>query len=480
MDGQHLQDSTCTQEESCVSGYIITCALDLEANPELQRTERHVQLEIRVAELEDRLKQMTKAAERAAVSQIHNSPESIATESPIYSLQLPLGSLDDSLASATFGLGTAVGHVNTLSLPSLQEVLSIVEHYFSSCNQLIPLFDERKFKRMLHNWYATTTQQDEATWAAINVVLALSLQQKSQDNDAGGIERSSMIKCLNNVQSVLTGLVTRTDDLKGMQVLLGLTMLLQGTSDTGKAVATLVASAVKLAHRLRLHRKPGLDQLEPSEERERERIFWITYILDRDISMRARDPYLIQPRDSDVELPDFVDLEDAAGILIGADGRSWFNFFRCRVHLARIEGLVHDRVYSVQAERLPGPERTENTQKITAMLRDWRRAIPDEFSLDRIHGLDSSVARTFASIYLTECHTLYMAHRVYSHDYDWMRRLTDYSNHWTTESHDPQEHEAELASLLPPGWKDLVASARVCVKLFRLGRDMNPHASFIS
>lgn len=62
------------------------------------------------------------------------------------------------------------------TLPSLVNVLPIVEEYFLSTNRLLPLFDQTAFMQMLHGWYSTPAHHDDpTTWASINVVLALGL-----------------------------------------------------------------------------------------------------------------------------------------------------------------------------------------------------------------------------------------------------------------------------------------------------------------
>ncbi|KAL2276388.1 hypothetical protein FJTKL_00979 [Diaporthe vaccinii] len=247
-------------------------------------------------------------------------------------------------------------------------------------------------------------------------------------------------------------------------------------------VPTLVASAVKLCQWLGLHRKLAADQLDHSESKERERVFWITYVLDRDTSLRTRGPCLIQNHDLDMEMPGFEDTEDTVGILIGSDGRSWFNFFRCRVHLARIQGLVYDWVFSLSAERLSATEKHENMNRIANMLRNWRNAIPEEYKVDRLQTMDSRVAQPLASLYLTECFTLFKAraHTAFSNDPDSIKILAYCCSRWASGyGHLSGQHEIEAESIVLPDWQNLVASARVCGKLFRGTQDMDPQAAFL-
>lgn len=449
------------------------CTPSTEAETEyrVSRADRHKQLETRVAELEDQLQQLAAAPSVVTSSEPH----------PHHSSDLNSA---DTLGSAQLSVEkpeTIIERANTMTLPSLQESLPIIEHYFSTCNHFVPIFDERKFKLMLYDWHSTQGDRDKATWAAINVVLALSLQQRFQHDDTSRNELRMMTRCLNNTRSVITDLVTRKDDLKGIQVLLGLSVFLTGSQEV-ELIPTLVASAVKLAQWLGLYRKLGADHIDHSEAKERERVFWITYVLDRDTSLRTRGPCLIQDHDLDMEKPGFEDTEDTVGILIGSDGRSWFNFFRCRVHLARIQGLVYDWVFSLPAERLSASEKYENMNRIATMLRDWRNAIPEEYKVDRLLAMDSRVAQPLASLYLTECFTLFKAraHTAFSNDLDSMKILTDCCTRWASGyGLLSGQHEIQAESIVLPDWQNLVASARVCGKLFRVSQDMNPQAAFL-
>ncbi|KAL1873920.1 hypothetical protein Daus18300_003792 [Diaporthe australafricana] len=333
---------------------------------------------------------------------------------------------------------------------------------------------------MLYDYYSTQGNRDKATWAAINVVLAMSLQQRFQHDDTSRNERTMMTRCLNNTRSMITDLVTRKDDLKGLQALLGLSVFLMGSQEV-ELVPTLVASAVKLSQWLGLHRNLGADHLDHSEAKERQRVFWITYVLDRDTSLRTRGPCLIQAHDLDMRMPNVEVTADTVGILIGSDGRSWFDFFRCRVHLARIQGLVYDWVFSLPAERLSASEKYENMNRIATMLRDWRNAIPEEYKVDRLQTMDSRVAQPLASLYLTECFTLFKAraHTAFSNDLDAMKILTYCCSRWASGYvHLSGQHEIEAESIVLPDWQNLIASARVCGKLFRVSQDMNPQSAF--
>ncbi|KAB5559622.1 hypothetical protein GE09DRAFT_1113621 [Coniochaeta sp. 2T2.1] len=95
-------------------------------------------------------------------------------------------------------------------------------------------------------------------------------------------------------------------------------MLFQGTQDI-KPVTILIEIALRLAHELRLHARRA-------------------EFLETDISMRTSRPPVQREADIDLEWPS-LEPEDGAGNVTDADVIFQFNFLRCRVRLARIQGL---------------------------------------------------------------------------------------------------------------------------------------------
>ncbi|KAJ9137125.1 Fungal specific transcription factor [Pleurostoma richardsiae] len=358
-------------------------------------------------------------------------------------------------------------HTSSFPLPPLQEVLPLIEDYFTKFNHFVPLFHQTDFMRMLQGWYSNPLQRDDATWACINVAMALSLHQCPYHRP---FDRDEWIqRCTANAQSVMNNLVTRDRDLKGVQVLLGLVMLFL-SSVQPRPACVLIATAVKLAHRLRLHTRRGRERLDPQEATQRDRVFWIAYVLDKDISMRAVEPYVQRDDDIDTDLPAAADPDDRTGFVLSGDGETWFNIFWHRIHIARIQGKVYDMTYSVRGERVPEREKLANAARLDHMIQDWRRGIPEEFqpekNMDTIGNLVGM--RHFISLYFTYYQCVFMAHRVHSRDADWLKRLTDYSQRFAI-GHDHRQNrgEARGGSPLPPRWLEFVETARACMKTFR-------------
>ncbi len=83
-----------------------------------------------------------------------------------------------------------------------------------------------------------------------------------------------------NAQSVLTELATHDEDLIGLQVLLGIILLLQYSSDQ-KPASVVILSAMRLVHRLELHASDPSQRSSSKGADQRSRVFWIAYALDK-------------------------------------------------------------------------------------------------------------------------------------------------------------------------------------------------------
>lgn len=213
-------------------------------------------------------------------------------------LDIPLSDIDVSGSSNSWGISpiqtplevaqqhttisnagsqlTKAASSDQLELAPLSEVLPLVDNYFHNYNIIIPLFEENAFMRMLLDWYSSSTKRSTVAWAAINVVLAINyriLEGKTMDDPA-------FSQTIRNARSVMSELMMQGQDLMGLQVLLGMVILFQGSSEVQLAIV-LTGSVTRLAQSLRLNSKTALVGLSKSEQAHRTRLYWLIYIYDR-------------------------------------------------------------------------------------------------------------------------------------------------------------------------------------------------------
>jgi hypothetical protein len=254
----------------------------------------------------------------------------------------------------------------------------------------------------------------------------------------------------------------RDQDLRAIQVLLGLSVLFLNTP-VPRPASILLSTAVKLVHRFQLHTKFTHKSISADISLERGFVFWSTYILDKDINMRIHEPYLLQDKYIDVEIPDYFDANDTAGALTTP---FWFNFLETRIHLARHQGNVYDCTYSAHAGKLSRFERQINTQNLHQNLESWRRSIPDMLQPDNfVNAVPSSAIRHFLLLYFTYFRALYMAHRVYAHDAEWIVKLVNYSQLHVVEFNQGNDKSEPV---LCSDWQEIVHASRTCMRLFQI------------
>lgn len=361
-------------------------------------------------------------------------------------------------------------------LPPEDLVYDCVDVYSYGFNCGIPLFHPTHLRFLLDGWFLHKESPDEATWAVINVMIALSHRHSHPRTTIGDDSLAST--AIDRAQSAMTSLVYRDKDAKGLQVLLGLTMLFLSSAHPHPA-CIFIASAVKLVHRLGLHTQKTYGRLERDEADQRQRLFWITYILDREISMLTMEPYLIQDRDVDVSSVVQPGLWELTWTL-GSD-RPFGNpprttYLNLRIELARFQGEVCDQLYSVRAPPEGSPERQDASSRLYTALTSWENGIPLDLRLDEREGLYSTPAgKATSSLGDTSCYkfavllygslsqTLFMTHQLRARNKDWIGRLMTYDPTLTGPS-------ASTKPLLPPHWSQFVCRARQLVSIWMVNR----------
>jgi hypothetical protein len=204
----------------------------------------------------------------------------------------------------------------------------------------MPIFDRHDIKMKAYPWDDDFKQRDEISWATTNVMIALAIRYTVSKRPSHYEDMESL--CVKNVQSSLARLLCEPS-LPVLRITLGLALFFMGTEDPEPA-SMLIGSAVKMVHGMKLHL--AFDKRLLIYRGEHERLFWITYILDRQLSLIKSEPYLLQDHDIGLNLND-MPTGVGVGNVISHVGRPK-EVLRERVELALIQGKVFDLVYSVR------------------------------------------------------------------------------------------------------------------------------------
>ncbi|KAK5049320.1 hypothetical protein LTR84_004249 [Exophiala bonariae] len=346
-----------------------------------------------------------------------------------------------------------------LALPPLNEVLSAAEVYLTTLNTILPLFHPGRLLQLINSWYTHPGRRERTAWAAINVMLALA-HSRISPNDGPSNENATFY--LNNAQSVLSEVIMGEGDLLNVQILVGMVLILQGMQDLKPAIM-LIAIALRLAHELGLHRRKP-ESLNKSKALEQDRVFWIAYLLDRDIGLRSSRPPVQREADIDLEWPS-SDPEDGAGNVTTSDGTFPFNFLRCRVRLARIQGEVYDFIVTTRAGKTDNYQRDDNIIRLNRMLDDWISTIPLPFRPSSVIKFGQpNLCRSFAILYSTHIACRTQVCQAHAMALPWIQNLRGFGRTLT------QQGQALPIPLPTPSfrdWEKLVAEIRGFMQLFR-------------
>ncbi|VUC37382.1 unnamed protein product [Clonostachys rosea] len=368
--------------------------------------------------------------------------------------------------SATSSESTAM--CGQSDLPPLTELLPVVDNYFNAYNRHTPLFDQPDFMRMILEIYSSPHPREIVPWAALNLVLAISyrlLEDRSLDDPA-------LAQSMRIVQSATTDLMAWDRDLLGLQVLLGMVILFQGTTSPQLAIV-LIGSCIRLIQSMGLPSQRVFAGLPPGAALQKRRIFWIAYILDRDLALRAKAPYTQIDAETDLEFPEAS--EDGLGMVTSKIDGLRFNYLRARVELAHIQGKVHDLLYSKRARKLSEDQRLQNISRIDDMLRTWRESVPDGLlTADglrrRLNDGDIQIMTNLLNRHL-EC--IFRLHSMYSFETAWLNRVRCYLSPCVIELRDDMDGELVHCNLAPlPGeWEECVRYCRLSLELLGMGKE---------
>lgn len=231
---------------------------------------------------------------------------------------------------------------------------------------------------------------------------------------------------LKNAMGVLTELTMRNTDLLSVQALLGMSLFLQGTPNPQPAFF-LVAAAIRLSHSIGLHKRGSSFGLNVVEVEQRKRVFWIAYLLDKDICLRSGRPPVQDDDDMNVELPS-EDPPDNVGNVPLSDGKSKFNLFRALCEFATIQSRVYKRLYSAKASKQSDGELLNTIGELDKELEDWKDSIPIDFRPE----YDIQATHTPLIIHMVVLHFAYYnclttIHRMSVHHGYWTSRLSNYA-----------------------------------------------------
>ncbi|KAK1504141.1 fungal specific transcription factor, partial [Colletotrichum tamarilloi] len=311
-------------------------------------------------------------------------------------------------------------------LPPKTEALSLLKDFFENFNCMFPLFHQPTFMHLVERQYSDDPYEGTGWWASLNCALAFAHRLRVMSNLVPQEEDDKAWGYMKNALGTFAELSMRNTDLLSVQALLGMALFMQGTPNP-QPTFLLVATSIRLAHSIGLHKRGTGFNLNPIEIEQRKRVFWIAYMLDKDLCLRAGRPPAQDDDDMNVELPD-ADPEDNIGNIPLADGKGKMNLFRVMCEFATIESKVYSRLYSTKATKQSSGELLNTIGELDQELEEWKDRIPIDFRPEHeIKASHTPLILHVAMLHLTYYNCLTTIHRMSVHHGYWTSRLSNYA-----------------------------------------------------
>lgn len=312
------------------------------------------------------------------------------------------------------------------NLPPKAEAISLLRDFFENFNCMFPLFHQPTFIHLVDRQYTNNPYEGSGWWASLNVALAIAHRLRVMSHLVPQKEDESAWLYLKNAMSVFTELTMRNTDLLSIQALLGMALFLQGTPNPQPSFF-LVAAAVRLSHSIGLHKRGSSFNLNPVEMEQRKRVFWIAYMLDKDICLRSGRPPAQDDDDMNVDLPS-ADPDDNIGNIPLSDGKGKVNLFRLMSEFATIESKVYKQLYATKATKQTDGELLNTIGHLDQLLEEWKDSIPVDFRPEHeIKASHTPLILHIVVLHFAYYNCLTTIHRMSVHHGYWTSRLSNFA-----------------------------------------------------
>ncbi|VTO88754.1 unnamed protein product [Fusarium graminearum] len=288
-------------------------------------------------------------------------------------------------------------------LPPTEEVKIYMNNYFGIFNTGMPLFDPLEFQ----TYFGQNTSEN--------------IKEYCQETES---------RCIANAKSAISKFVCEPPTVLNLQITLGLALVLMADQDPQSA-SNLIGMAVKMIYGLKLH-LPSNRTVHYHTRHHHERIFWIAYIIDRDLSLITSEPYLLRDDEIGLNIKDIMCSEGTGNVR--NDYYETIEILEPRAELAQIQGKLYDLVRSLKASKFSLTQKRSVEERLYRMLREWHKHLyepridknmypgkPEELE-SRSHRLHEAL------LHLAYYRCLYSVANLSVSNRDWMQKLNDFSD----------------------------------------------------
>ncbi|KAI3542220.1 hypothetical protein CSPX01_06975 [Colletotrichum filicis] len=277
-------------------------------------------------------------------------------------------------------LAPSTSRILAISRPQL---LEYIDAYFTEVQVVFPILDRDTFDVQLAEMGDGSDIVQKPSWLALlNVVVASGLRASLSDETSEAF-RTSVSEAWGYFRSALSyesQIVHGATDLLAVQAVALMAVFAQGLSSPQRLEYTLSSVALRLAQSIGLNCAPPPEwSLSDVEKRERNRVFWAVYCLDKSIALRCGRPAVICDEEISCTFPRGIDLTypgSATNVTETGEGELDVDFFRYFTRLARIGGDISRSLYSASALFMPISRLVPALNRLLQDLEGWLKSIP--------------------------------------------------------------------------------------------------------
>lgn len=276
------------------------------------------------------------------------------------------------------------GPIPKFQFPPKDEAVRLAQGYFASCNHLFPIFPRQKFLSCMEVNYPPNKQSNPIWWCSVLTVLCYAHRLRAMsDPIQADVENLKACPYIQKLLDMAPKLSYGQPSIESAQVLLGMASILRGTP-MPDLVPMLVSVAVRMLQTLDAHKEETPDSPYYADRKDRERTFWVAYILDRDIALTTRKPPVLS--ELDISRPPLLShTEDQVGEVRSIDSCFDVNLFRASQTLASIQARVWNRTLSPGASTSPAALQAAQAE-LNPVLAAWKQELPFKFKSEDLVG----------------------------------------------------------------------------------------------
>jgi hypothetical protein len=299
---------------------------------------------------------------------LYNSTEKRARHSGTTIKNLPWSQFPPRLVNCTRG---------NCYLPPADEGYTLVSEYLHDFNSIMPLFHPETIYKYVRACYSgETDERQRLYWVLAYVTLGIGHRLRAMSIFASPEDTSNGDFYLNKCLDVLPDLLLREPSLELVQALLGVSVLLQ-TSYRSRRAALFVTTAMHMAQDLGYNEAAAAHEQESQDKKQGFYVFWIAFVMDTGMSLRAHRPTTQRVADIGLSLPNAHCSDWWALNTFDNHATAWkVNLLTLHARLALIQAECYDELFSVGARQRPANLTAGVFDNLATKLETWKRGNP--------------------------------------------------------------------------------------------------------